>query len=141
MKLLSMTEEETKNIGVMLGAEARKGDIICLSGDLSAGKTHLTKGIAIGLQIEEEIISPTFSIVNSYDNGRLKLHHFDVYRLEDPSEIENIGYEDYFFGDGVCVIEWPEMIKDYIPKDAIWVNLSKNLEKGENARNIEIEEE
>ncbi len=141
MKLLSMTEDETKNIGAMLGSEAKKGDVICLTGDLSSGKTHLTKGIAIGLNIEEEIVSPTFSIVNTYESGRLKLHHFDVYRLDNPNEIENIGYEDYFFGEGVCVIEWPEMIKDYIPEDAIWVRMSKNLEKGESARNIEIEEE
>ncbi len=141
MKLLSMTEEETKNIGAMLGAEARKGDVFCITGDLSAGKTHLTKGIAIGLGIEDEIISPTFSIVNTYDKGRLKLNHFDVYRLLEANEIENIGYEDYFYGDGVCVIEWPEMIKDYIPDNAIWVRMSKNLDKGDNARNIEIDEE
>ncbi len=141
MKLKSFSEQETKEIGLMLGMEARKGDVICLVGDLSAGKTHLTKGIAMGLKIEEEIVSPTFTIVNQYKSGRLPFNHFDVYRLENPSELENIGYEDYFYGDGVCVIEWAEMIKDYIPENAIWVNISKDLTKGENARIIEIDEE
>ncbi len=141
MILKSFSEQETIEIGLMIGMEAKKGDVICLVGDLSAGKTHLTKGIATGLQIEDEIVSPTFNIVNQYNSGRLPFNHFDVYRLENPSEIENIGYEDYFYGDGVCVIEWPEMIKDYIPEDAIWVNISKDLTKGENARIIEIDEE
>ncbi len=141
MKLKSFSEQETKEIGLMLGMEAKKGDVFCLVGDLSAGKTHLTKGIAMGLGIEDEIVSPTFTIVNQYDGGRLKFNHFDVYRLEDPKELENIGYEDYFYGDGVCVVEWAEMVKDYIPENAIWVNISKDLSKGENARIVEIEEE
>lgn len=139
MKIESFCENETIEIGKMLGQEAKKGDIFCLVGDISAGKTHLTKGFAEGLKIEESISSPTFNIVNTYDEGRLDFYHFDVYRLEDASEINNIGYEDYFFGDGVCLVEWAEMIKDYIPEDAIWIKMEKDLSKGEEYRLITIE--
>ncbi len=140
MKIDSYSENETIEIGKMLGFEAKRGDVFCLVGEISAGKTHLTKGFAQGLLIEDEIVSPTFTIVNQYDTGRLNFYHFDVYRLENQEELENIGYEEYFYGDGVCLIEWPEMIKDYIPKDAIWVKIDKDITKGENYRIIDVEE-
>lgn len=139
MKIDSYSENETIDVGKMLGAEAKRGDIFCVAGDLSAGKTHLTKGFAQGLNIEEDIVSPTFTIVNQYNSGRIDFYHFDVYRLNNPNEIENIGYEDYFYGDGVCLIEWAEMIKEYVPENAIWINIKKDLKKGENYRMIEIE--
>lgn len=140
MKIDSFTEEETISIGNMLGSEAKKGDVFCLVGEISAGKTHLTKGFAKGLLIEEEIVSPTFTIVNSYENGRIPFNHFDVYRIEQIEELENIGFDDYINSDSVCLIEWAEMIENAIPKDAIWVKISKDLEKGENYRVIEIED-
>ncbi len=138
MQVVSLCEKDTEEVGKMLGCEARRGDVFCLVGDLSAGKTHFTKGFAEGLLIEDEIVSPTFSIVNTYSEGRIKFHHFDVYRLENQNELENIGYEDYFYGDGVCLIEWADMIKDYIPDTAIWITIKKDLSKGENYRDIEI---
>ncbi len=140
MIIPSYSEDDTKNVGFMLADNAKKGDIFCLVGDISAGKTHLTKGFASGLMIEDEIVSPTFTIVNSYDSGKLLFHHFDVYRLENPNELENIGFDDYIYGDGVCLIEWADMIEEYIPKDAIWINLSKDDAKGDNYRKIEINE-
>lgn len=139
MKIESYSEEETIEIGKMLGFEAKRGDIFCLVGDISAGKTHLAKGFSEGLLIEDTISSPTFTIVNTYDSGRMNFFHFDVYRLENPSELENIGYEEYFYSNGVCLIEWADMIKDYIPENAIWVTIEKDLEKGSDYRIVTIE--
>lgn len=139
MKIESYSKEETIEIGKMLGFEAKRGDIFCLVGDISAGKTHLAKGFSEGLLIEDTISSPTFTIVNTYDSGRMNFFHFDVYRLEDPSELENIGYEEYFYSNGVCLIEWADMIKDYIPENAIWVTIEKDLEKGDDYRVVTIE--
>ena len=108
-------EEETKEFGLQLGREAQKGDVIALIGDLGTGKTALTKYIAKGLGIEETITSPTFTIVQEYHDGRMPLYHFDVYRIGDPDEMFELGYEEYFYGDGVCVIEWADVIEDLIP--------------------------
>lgn len=132
-------EEETFNIGSMIGQEVKKGDIFCLSGDLGVGKTVFTKGFAHGLKIEEEITSPTFNIVNTYD-GIKKFFHFDVYRINSIEEMENIGYEEYFYNSGVCLIEWAENIREIIPEDAIWINIKKDLDKGLDYRIIEIGE-
>ena len=98
--------EQTTAIGLELGKLLNSGDIVCLTGDLGTGKTHITKGIAKGWGITEYITSPTFTIVNEYDSGRLKFYHFDVYRVSDPDEIYAIGFDDYIFSDGVSVIEW-----------------------------------
>lgn len=139
MKFLVNSVEETFNLGVKLGRTCNSGDIICLIGDLGTGKTHLTKGIAKGLNIDEHITSPTFTIVNEY-NGRLKLYHFDVYRVNDPDEIEAIGFDEYIFSDGVSIIEWANYIEDLIPKeDALYIYVNKCTELTPNKREINID--
>ena len=109
------SEEETRKIGYELGEKAAKGEIYCLQGDLGVGKTVFTKGFAQGLNITEHITSPTFTIVNEYHSGRIPFYHFDVYRIGDVEEMFEIGYEEYFYGDGVCLIEWAELITDILP--------------------------
>jgi tRNA threonylcarbamoyladenosine biosynthesis protein TsaE len=135
----TMCPEETFGLGEKLGQSAESGQIICLNGDLGVGKTVFTQGFAKGLDIEESVNSPTFTIIQVYDEGRLPLYHFDVYRIGDPEEMYEIGYEDYFFGEGVCLIEWSELIKELIPENAISVLIEKNLEKGLDYRKITVE--
>lgn len=130
--------EETTALGLSLGKMLNSGDIICLTGDLGTGKTHITKGIAQGLCIDEYITSPTFTIVNEYDSGRLKLYHFDVYRISDPDEIYAIGFDDYIFSDAVSIIEWANYIEEILPKEYIHILIEKDLSKGENFRKITI---
>ena len=113
--------EQTTAIGLELGKLLNSGDIVCLTGDLGTGKTHITKGIAKGLGITEYITSPTFTIVNEYDSGRLKFYHFDVYRVSDPDEIYAIGFDDYIFSDGVSVIEWANYIEDILPNEYLHI--------------------
>ena len=115
------------------------GSIICLDGDLGVGKTVFTQGFAEGLGIEESVNSPTFTIIQVYYEGRMPLYHFDVYRIGDPEEMYEIGYEDYFFGEGVCLIEWSKLIEELIPQDAIKVIIEKNLQKGLDYRKITVE--
>ena len=141
MKYESMSPEETFEIGVKLGLKAYQGQVICLIGNLGVGKTVFTKGFAKGLGIEEAVTSPTFTIVNEYDDGRLPFYHFDVYRIEDPYEMEEIGYEEYFYGEGVTFIEWANLIPDLIPTGSIQITIAKDLDKGFDYRTIEIEEE
>ncbi|ERI89439.1 hydrolase, P-loop family [Clostridiales bacterium oral taxon 876 str. F0540] len=129
--------EKTNEIGIQLGKLVMPGDIICLTGDLGTGKTHITKGIAKGLSIDEHITSPTFTIVNEY-TGRLKLYHFDVYRVNDPDEIYAIGFDEYIFSDGVSVIEWSNYIEELIPNEHISVSMEKLPELGETFRRINI---
>ena len=136
----SFSEEMTFEIGKKLGEKADKGEIICLEGDLGVGKTVFTKGFAEGLNIEENIDSPTFTIVQEYTEGRIPLYHFDVYRIGDISEMDEIGYEDYFFGEGVCLIEWASRIKELIPESAIHVIIEKDLSKGFEYRRVVVEE-
>ncbi|EJO5348066.1 tRNA (adenosine(37)-N6)-threonylcarbamoyltransferase complex ATPase subunit type 1 TsaE [Clostridium botulinum] len=128
---------KTIDIGNFIGRNCNSKDIICLNGDLGAGKTHLSKGIAKGLNIKENITSPTFNIVNEY-NGRLKLYHFDVYRVNDPDEIEAIGFDEYIFGEGISIIEWSDYIKELIPKEHMDIRINKIPEMGENYRKITI---
>jgi tRNA threonylcarbamoyladenosine biosynthesis protein TsaE len=130
-------ENETYLIGKSLGENAKAGQIYCLNGDLGVGKTVFTKGFAAGLGITEHITSPTFTIVNVYE-GKLPFYHFDVYRIADPEELYEIGYEEYFFGNGVCLIEWAELIGELLPEDVININIEKNLEKGYDYRRIEV---
>ena len=130
--------EETTKLGIELGKLLNPGDIVCLTGDLGTGKTHITKGIAKGLDIYNNITSPTFTIVNEYDSGRLKLNHFDVYRVSDSDEIYAIGFDDYIFSDAVSVIEWANYIEDILPKDLLHIYIEKDFSKGENYRKITL---
>ncbi|GAB6086346.1 tRNA (adenosine(37)-N6)-threonylcarbamoyltransferase complex ATPase subunit type 1 TsaE [Alkaliphilus crotonatoxidans] len=116
-------EEATAAVAIRLAEMVNPGDIICLSGDLGAGKTTFTQYFARGLQISEAVTSPTFTIIQEYD-GRLPLYHFDVYRISNPFEMEDIGYEEYFYGDGVCIIEWPTQIEPLLPEDYLWIDLT-----------------
>ena len=127
---------DTTQLGIKLGKLLNSGDIICLTGDLGTGKTHITKGIALGLGINDTITSPTFTIVNEYEGGRLKLNHFDVYRVSDPDEIYAIGFDDYIFSDAVSIIEWANYIEEILPQDLLHINIKKDLEKGEDYRKI-----
>lgn len=126
---------KTIDLGIQIGKHVNSGDIICLVGDLGTGKTHITKGIARGLLIDEYITSPTFNIVNEHD-GRLKLYHFDVYRVNDPDEIEAIGFDEYIFGNGVSVIEWSNYIEDLIPTEHLQINIEKIPDINDNLRKI-----
>ncbi|WP_297518019.1 tRNA (adenosine(37)-N6)-threonylcarbamoyltransferase complex ATPase subunit type 1 TsaE [uncultured Clostridium sp.] len=139
MEFIVNTLKDTMSIGKQLGKLASKGDIICLTGDLGTGKTHMSKGIAEGLGIAEHITSPTFNIVNEYHSGRLTLYHFDVYRVNDPDEIYAIGFDEYIFGEGVSLIEWANYIEELIPNEYLYINIKKIPEKGENFRKITIE--
>ncbi|MDF2820976.1 MAG: hypothetical protein K0R15_1417 [Clostridiales bacterium] len=141
MKVPSLSAEQTFELGKNIGENAKKGDIYCLLGDLGVGKTVFTQGFAKGLEIEEAISSPTFTIVQVYEQGRLPLYHFDVYRIGDVSEMDEIGYEDYFYGDGVSLVEWANLVPEIIPKNAITITIEKDLEKGFDYRIIKIEGE
>ena len=132
--------EETYELGRKMGREAEPGQIICLSGDLGVGKTVFMQGFAAGLGIEGPVNSPTFTILQQYEDGRLPLYHFDVYRVGDVSEMDEIGYEDYFYGDGVCLIEWANLIEEILPQDYQEVQIEKDLEKGFDYRTITIRE-
>jgi len=137
MKIIAQSVEETIIYGEKLGTLVNSGDVICLTGDLGTGKTHFVKGFAKGLKIEDSITSPTFTIVNEYQ-GRLKLNHFDVYRVSDPEEIENIGFDEYIFSSAVSIIEWANFIEELIPKESLRINIIKVPEKGDNYREIEV---
>ena len=139
MRIESFSEKDTFDAGVAVGKNAKPGEVYTLSGDLGVGKTVFTKGVAEGLGIEESVNSPTFIILQEYEGGRLSLYHFDVYRISDVEEMEEIGYEDYFYGDGVCLIEWAELIDEILPEDKIEIKISKDLQKGFDYRIIDIE--
>lgn len=129
---------ETFELGRQIGLKAKPGQIFCLDGDLGTGKTVFTQGFAAGLGISEAVNSPTFTIVQVYDEGRLPLYHFDVYRIDDIGEMDEIGYEDYFFGQGVCLIEWSTQIEELIPEDAVKICLEKELAHGFDFRRITV---
>jgi tRNA threonylcarbamoyladenosine biosynthesis protein TsaE len=131
--------QETFNAGFDLAKSAKPGQIFCLTGDLGVGKTVFTQGFAKGLGIHEPISSPTFTIVQEYHEGRLPLYHFDVYRIADVSEMDEIGYEEYFFSDGVCLVEWGNLIDELLPDDTVFITIEKDLEKGFDYRKITIE--
>lgn len=130
--------EETRKIGEQIGREAKPGSVYTLLGDLGVGKTTFTQGVAAGLEIQGPVNSPTFTILQVYEDGRIPFYHFDVYRIEEEEEMEEIGYEDYFFGDGVCFVEWANQIESIIPKNHIQVVIEKDLEKGFDYRKITI---
>ena len=139
MMIESFGPGDTYSLGQRLGREAKKGDIFCLNGDLGVGKTVFTQGFAAGLGITEPVNSPTFTILQQYDEGRLPLYHFDVYRIGDVSEMDEVGYEDCFYGDGVTLIEWPERIRELLPEHVVTVTIEKNLEKGFDYRKITVD--
>lgn len=129
---------ETFALGVRIGQQAKSGQIYTLIGDLGTGKTVLSQGIGAGLQVKEPINSPTFTIVQEYDSGRLPFYHFDVYRIGDVEEMEEIGYDEYFFGEGVCLIEWADLIGEILPTTTISITIEKDLDKGFDYRKITI---
>ena len=132
--------EETFEVGRTIGMNAKPGQIYTLTGDLGVGKTVFTQGVAAGLGITEPVNSPTFTIIQEYEDGRLPFYHFDVYRIGDLEEMEEIGYDDYFFGQGICLIEWAELIEEILTEKRIEVTIEKDLEKGFEYRKITIEE-
>lgn len=136
----SFGPEETYDLGKSLGKEAKPGEIYCLNGDLGVGKTVFTQGFAAGLGIGEPVNSPTFTILQQYDDGRLPLYHFDVYRIGDVEEMEEVGYEDCFYGEGVCLIEWSDLIREILPEHVKSVTIEKDLKKGFDYRKITVEE-
>ena len=136
----SFSAEETLELGRRMGRNARPGDLYTLIGDLGVGKTVFTQGIAEGLDIEESICSPTFTIVQVYEEGRMPFYHFDVYRIGDVEEMDEIGYEDYFYGEGLCMIEWANLIEEILPSTRKEIIIEKDLQKGFDYRKITIKE-
>lgn len=130
--------EATFELGKKVGQQAQPGQIYTLVGDLGVGKTVFTQGVARGLDIYGPISSPTFTIIQVYEEGRMPFYHFDVYRISDIEEMEEIGYDDYFFGDGICLIEWANLIEELLPENIIAVTIEKDLEKGFDYRKITL---
>ena len=139
MKIETFSEKETFELGKKLGTEAKPGQVYALLGDLGVGKTILTKGFAEGIGITEPVSSPTFTIVQVYEEGRMPFYHFDVYRIGDPEEMEEIGYEDCFFGNGLCMVEWAGLIEELMPSDTRWITIEKDPQKGFDYRKVTIE--
>lgn len=139
MIIETRTPEETFELGRKIGEAAVPGQVFTLTGDLGVGKTVFTQGVAAGLGIDEAISSPTFTIIQVYESGRLPFYHFDVYRIGDIEEMEEIGYDDYFFGEGICLIEWANLIEEILPEKLIEITIEKDLEQGFDYRRITIE--
>ena len=139
MVIESFSSEDTFNIGYEIGKSAAPGSVYTLIGDLGVGKTVFTQGVAAGLGIREAVNSPTFTILQVYDEGRLPFYHFDVYRIGDIEEMDEIGYEDYFYGEGVCLIEWANLIEEILPKGYTRITIEKCLKKGFDYRKITVE--
>ncbi len=134
----TVSEKETYELGFHIGQKAGAGQVYALLGDLGVGKTVFTKGLAAGLEIGEPVSSPTFTIVQIYEEGRLPFYHFDVYRIGGVEEMDEIGYEDYIYGEGVSLIEWADLIEDILPPHYTEVRIEKDLEKGFDYRRISI---
>lgn len=132
------SEKETYELGFSLGQQAKAGAVLCLDGDLGCGKTVLSSGFAKGLGIDAPICSPTFTILQVYEEGRLPLYHFDVYRISDIDEMDEIGFDEYVCSEGVCLIEWGSRIQEILPPETVYVNIEKNLEKGFDYRRITL---
>lgn len=139
MKIIEThSPDETYHAAEQMGKEAAPGTVIALDGDLGCGKTVFAKGFAAGLGIKEHVSSPTFTIVQQYDDGRMPLYHFDVYRIGDISEMDETGYEDCFYGEGVTIVEWADMVREIMPEGTIWIAIKKDPTKGFDYRKIEI---
>lgn len=141
MIINSNSPEETYELGYQMAQKASEGEVYCLVGDLGVGKTVFTQGFAAGLGISEPVNSPTFTILQIYEDGRCPFYHFDTYRIGDVEEMEEIGYEDYFYGQGICLIEWPQKISEILPEQSVFLTIEKDLEKGFSYRKIIIEQE
>ena len=139
LEYISESVEATRELAREIAGELKAGDVLCLYGDLGAGKTAFVQGLAKGLGINDHITSPTFTIVNEY-YGDLTLYHFDVYRIADPDEMYEIGYDEYIYGDGISVIEWPQLIEDILPLNRYDITITKDSEKHDDYRVIRIEE-
>ena len=135
----TFSADETYEYGRKMGAEARPGDVYCLTGDLGVGKTVFTQGFAAGLGVREPVSSPTFTIVQEYEGEKMPFYHFDVYRIGDAEEMEEIGFEDYVYGQGVCLIEWANLIREILPEDFMGIMIEKDMEKGFDYRRITLE--
>ena len=140
MKIETFSAEETYKIGEQMGREAKAGDVLCLLGDLGVGKTVFTQGFAAGLGITEPVSSPTFTIVQTYDEGRMPFYHFDVYRIGDVEEMDEVGFDEYVSGEGVSLIEWANLIEEILPENRVNITIEKDLEQGFDFRRITIEE-
>ena len=138
MVIETWSPKETYALGEKIGREALPGQVYTLNGDLGVGKTVFTQGVAAGLGIQEPVNSPTFTIVQVYEEGRMPFYHFDVYRIGDVEEMEEIGYQDYFYGEGLCMIEWAQLIEEIIPENARHITIEKDLDKGFDYRRITI---
>ena len=136
----TFSPEETFSFGKWIGENALPGQVYTLVGDLGVGKTVFTQGVAAGLGITEPVNSPTFTIIQEYETGRMPFYHFDVYRIGDIEEMEEIGYDDYFYGNGICLIEWANLIEEILPKERKEIIIEKDLEKGFDYRRITIKE-
>lgn len=134
----TFSPEETFAFGKWIGENALSGQVYTLVGDLGVGKTVFTQGVAEGLGITEPVNSPTFTIIQEYESGRMPFYHFDVYRIGDIEEMEEIGYDDYFYGNGICLIEWANLIEEILPEQIIEITIEKNLEKGFDYRKITV---
>ena len=139
MVIETWSPKETYALGEKIGREALPGQVYTLNGDLGVGKTVFTQGVAAGLGIQEPVNSPTFTIVQVYEEGRMPFYHFDVYRIGDVEEMEEIGYQDYFYGEGLCMIQWAQLIEEIIPENARHITIEKDLDKGFDYRRITIE--
>lgn len=134
----STSSQMTFDFAKKIGEKLKSGDVLCLDGDLGVGKTVFTKGVAAGLGIKDDVSSPTFTLIQEYYGGRLPLYHFDVYRIDGPWDMDDLGYEEYFYGEGVCLVEWGSMIKELFPENTIYVRIEKDLEKGFDYRKITV---
>lgn len=134
----STSSQMTFDFAKKIGEKLKSGDVLCLDGDLGVGKTVFTKGVAAGLGIKDDVSSPTFTLIQEYYGGRLPLYHFDVYRIDGPWDMDDLGYEEYFYGECVCLVEWGSMIKELFPENTIYVRIEKDLEKGFDYRKITV---
>ena len=135
----TFSPEETYMLGKKIGEAACPNTVYALNGDLGVGKTVFTQGLAAGLGIDEPVTSPTFTILQNYDGGRLPLFHFDVYRIGDIEEMDEIGYDDCFFGGGVSLVEWAEIVEEILPENTVYITIEKDPEKGFDYRKITVQ--
>ena len=138
MTIETMSPEETFEVGFRMGERARAGQVYTLAGNLGVGKTVFTQGFAKGLGVQEHVNSPTFTIVQEYEDGRLPFYHFDVYRIGDVEEMDEIGFEEYIAGEGVCLIEWANLIEEILPEERTEITIEKDLERGFDFRKITV---